>query len=152
LGALVVQKSTGHILVGNHRYKAAIALGMSELPVHYVDVSDEQATKILLADNAASDLSVWDEDLLAELLTDLEDLEGSLMEAPLPEPELSSKMNMTGKGAQLTLIIPISDFGLLEDAITATGFQNDRSRAFREILESYVNKKKITKICEAKRA
>jgi ParB-like chromosome segregation protein Spo0J len=27
LGALVVQKSTGHILVGNHRYKAAIALG-----------------------------------------------------------------------------------------------------------------------------
>jgi len=70
-GALVVQKSTGHILAGNHRWKAAKAAGLTELPVTYVDVDDEKARRILVADNRLSDLGTYDEAQLAEILKDL---------------------------------------------------------------------------------
>jgi ParB-like chromosome segregation protein Spo0J len=49
-GACVVQKSTGHILVGNHRWMAAKQSGLVEIPVFYVDVDDERAMRIALAD------------------------------------------------------------------------------------------------------
>lgn len=70
-GALVVQKSTGYILAGNHRYLAAKAQNMSQVPVLWVDVDDQQALKILLADNRTNDLASYDDTRLAELLAEL---------------------------------------------------------------------------------
>ena len=67
-GACVVQESTGYILVGNHRYQAAVHSGASSVPVIFVDVDDERALKILLADNRLADLATWNDHALAELL------------------------------------------------------------------------------------
>jgi len=68
-GACVVQRSTGHILVGNHRYLAAVAEGLAEVPVVWVDKSDLDARRLLLVDNRSTDVSAYDEDLLSILLT-----------------------------------------------------------------------------------
>lgn len=76
-GALVVQKSTGHILAGNHRYLAAIEAGADEVPVIFVDVDDEEAKRILLADNRTADLGTYDEQQLVELLQSLDDTSGT---------------------------------------------------------------------------
>jgi ParB-like chromosome segregation protein Spo0J len=70
-GTLIVQRSTGHVLVGNHRMKAAAMAGLSELPVQYVDVTDEEALRILLVDNRANDLATYDEAELADVLKEL---------------------------------------------------------------------------------
>lgn len=70
-GAIVAQKSTGYILAGNHRYMAAKKKGAREIPVAWVDVDEDQAKHILLADNRTSDLGGYDEELLAELLQDV---------------------------------------------------------------------------------
>lgn len=70
-GALVVQKRTGHILVGNHRYLAARQAGLQQLPVLLVDIDDDQARRILLADNRTSDTAGWDETALVSMLKDL---------------------------------------------------------------------------------
>lgn len=67
-GVLVAQKSTGYVIVGNHRLRAARLLKMKELPVQYVDVSDPVARRILLADNRYSDLATYDEAALEKLL------------------------------------------------------------------------------------
>lgn len=67
-GALEAQKSTRHVLVGNHRLKAARQLGMEKVPVEWLDVDDDTAVRIMLADNRTSDLGVYDTDLLADLL------------------------------------------------------------------------------------
>ena len=67
-GALVVQKSTGYILAGNHRWKAAKEAGLKRLPVLYVDVDDDRALRILLADNRTNDLAAYDEPALAAML------------------------------------------------------------------------------------
>jgi len=67
-GALVVQRSTGFIVAGNHRYLAAKKCGINALPVLWVDVDDQTARRILLADNRTSDLATYDDEQLAALL------------------------------------------------------------------------------------
>ncbi|MGZ6067055.1 MAG: DNA methyltransferase [Polyangiales bacterium] len=70
-GACVVQRSTGHILAGNHRFLAAKKAGLTEVPVLFVDVDDRAAEKILLADNRTSDLATYDDEALAALLKEI---------------------------------------------------------------------------------
>ena len=67
-GALIVQKSTGYILAGNHRFVAGTEIGMEEFPVIFVDVDDRKALKILLADNKTSDDGTYDNSILFEVL------------------------------------------------------------------------------------
>jgi len=71
-GALVVQRSTGHILVGNHRWKAAREAGLPTVPVLYVDVDDARALRILLADNKTADAGSYNTSVLADVLKALE--------------------------------------------------------------------------------
>jgi len=67
-GALVVNRRTRQVLAGNHRLLAARELGMEKVPVVWVDVGDEQALRILVADNRTSDLASYDEAKLGEAL------------------------------------------------------------------------------------
>lgn len=75
---IVVQKSTGHILAGNHTYKAARALKWKQIAATYVDVDDDQALRILLVDNRANDLAAYDDPALADILKQLMDTEERL--------------------------------------------------------------------------
>ena len=70
-GALIVQRATKHILAGNHRWQAAKRLGMTKVPVIYVDVDDAQAVRILLADNRTSELAHRDPAALLALLDEV---------------------------------------------------------------------------------
>ncbi len=79
-GALVVQRSSRHVLVGNHRLRAARRLEMPEVPVAWVDVDDDRARRILIADNRSSDLASWDDEALIALLQSMGDLEGTLFD------------------------------------------------------------------------
>ena len=72
-GAVVAQRSTGFILAGNHRWQAARHAGATEVPVIWVDVDDDHALRILLADNRTNDLATYDDSALASLLQELAD-------------------------------------------------------------------------------
>jgi len=67
-GTVVAQSSTRHVLAGNHRLEAARRLGMTDLPVHWLDVDDATARRIMLADNRTSDLATYDDAVLVQLL------------------------------------------------------------------------------------
>ena len=67
-GAVVAQSSTRHVLAGNNRMEAARRLGMTDLPVHWLDVDDATARRIMLADNRTSDLATYDDEVLVQLL------------------------------------------------------------------------------------
>jgi len=67
-GTLVVQRSSGYVLAGNHRLRAARKLGIERVPVTYVDVDDDRARRILAVDNRSNDLATYDDDELIELL------------------------------------------------------------------------------------
>ena len=81
---IVVHKATNQILAGNHTFLAAKALGWDKIAATYVDCTEEQAMRILIADNRANDLATYDDTALADLLKDLahsEGLEGTLYDA-----------------------------------------------------------------------
>lgn len=93
---IVIQQSTNFILAGNHTWQAAKALGWTEIAVSVVECDEKSAKKILLADNRTSDLGLFDDSLVLELLEELDSWEGTgyntedfdkmdgLYESPLP--------------------------------------------------------------------
>lgn len=76
-GAIVAQRSTGRVLVGHHRLEAAKEQGATQVPVLWVDVNDQRALKIMLADNRTAELAHRDAEALASLLSEL-NLDGGL--------------------------------------------------------------------------
>lgn len=79
-GVVVAQRSTGFILAGNHRRRAALAEGLKVIPTAWVDCDDEVAMRIMLADNRIAEAAQRDPEALAELLSELaagEGLEGT---------------------------------------------------------------------------
>ncbi|HEY7822653.1 MAG TPA: DNA methyltransferase [Acidimicrobiia bacterium] len=70
-GAVLAQKGTGRIIAGHHRLKAAVERGADTLPVLWLDVDDETADRIAIGDNQTTRLGHWNDEGLAELLTDL---------------------------------------------------------------------------------
>lgn len=76
-GTIVAQRSTGHIIVGNHRYQAAVRAGMNKVPVVFMDIDDDHARRIMLADNRTNDVASYDDALLAQLLQTVPSLDGT---------------------------------------------------------------------------
>lgn len=75
---LAVQASTDYVITGNHTMDGMIAEGWEEADVIVLDVDDDTARKIVLADNRTSDLGGYDERALLTLLREVgEDLEGT---------------------------------------------------------------------------
>jgi ParB-like chromosome segregation protein Spo0J len=77
-GTIIAQRSTGHILAGNHRWQAAQQAKAKTIPVTWIDVDDDHALRILLADNRTNDLATYNDNALAELLKELQDTTGTL--------------------------------------------------------------------------
>jgi ParB-like chromosome segregation protein Spo0J len=77
---VLVQRSTGYIVAGSGRWKAQKALGATEIPVRYEDLTDAEAVAILVADNW---IPTRGRNLDAELLELLQELreEEDLFEA-----------------------------------------------------------------------
>lgn len=65
------------ILAGNHTYLAACSLGWESLQATTVDVDDEEAARIVLADNRLADLGAYDDVDLAAVLGDAGELTGT---------------------------------------------------------------------------
>ncbi|MGW1799182.1 ParB/RepB/Spo0J family partition protein [Streptomyces sp. NPDC001984] len=80
--AIVVNRGThtgrpGEILAGNHTWAAAKQLGWEQIAATWVDVGDEDAARIVVVDNRTSDLAGYDSELLADILDELPDLDGT---------------------------------------------------------------------------
>lgn len=123
-GAIVVQRSTGYVVAGNTRLRAARALGFDRLPVVWRDVDDATAERMLVADNRATDLGYFDADALAELLVSADDLAGmlygeadlELLGIVLPSPPTLADADSPAEGAELPGEGRIPDDGSLGPA------------------------------------
>lgn len=101
-GAPVLARAeTREIIAGHTRVKAARKIGMTEVPVRFLDLTEAEAHALALADNKLSELADWSEDLdavLAEIRDDGADLSGlgwsdeeivALLAPPAPGPSES---------------------------------------------------------------
>lgn len=90
-------KKTGRpneVLAGNHLLRAGLEIGLEQMLVHWLDVDDDEAARIVLVDNRASDKGGYDQELLAELLQDVPDLAGT----GYSEGDLRRLLNGLGEG------------------------------------------------------
>ena len=70
----IVVDADGIIIVGHTRHKAALKLGLIEVPVVYAEnLTDDQVKAYRLADNKTADYSEWDYNLLLGEFTDLKE-------------------------------------------------------------------------------
>ncbi len=74
---IVANKNNGEVLAGNHTLKAAKHLKWKEISVVWVDVDDDHAKRIVLADNRTNDLASYDGDLLLQVIQSLPDPMGT---------------------------------------------------------------------------
>jgi hypothetical protein len=72
----LVIDDAGMIIVGDGRYKAALLLGLKEVPVHVAKgLTQAQIKAYRIADNKTAELADWDYDLLVKELADLQELD-----------------------------------------------------------------------------
>ncbi|MFD9374625.1 ParB/RepB/Spo0J family partition protein [Streptomyces sp. NPDC059999] len=133
------------ILAGNHTAKAARQLGWGEIAVTWLDVDEDTAAKIVIVDNRTSDLAGYDTELLADILTDLPDLEGTgydraqldelLDNTSLPAPiELPSDGAGTGAAATVDYL----QWGYLQWSSTRVRITQDEVEFLNSLYKKYV--------------
>ncbi|MFD8529432.1 ParB/RepB/Spo0J family partition protein [Streptosporangium canum] len=76
-GTVMVQQSRMRIIAGEHRWRGAKAQGLEQVPALVIDVDDDTATRIMLADNRTAEFGAYDDQVLADLLRGLDDLDGT---------------------------------------------------------------------------
>lgn len=75
----IVVDAEGVIVCGHTRWKAALKLGLTEVPVHVAkDLSPEKIKAYRIADNKSSELATWDLELLPIELADLQGMDFNL--------------------------------------------------------------------------
>lgn len=142
--AVVYQESTKRILAGNHTWKAAKALGWKEIAATSIVCDDEQALRILLADNRSSDLATYDDKELMELLQEIANtnhqLEGTLFDGDDLDDlvfKLEGSLGFVGEGLSINE---------LKDTYENAEIRNLSLPYDREQIE--VMKKRLTKLME----
>ena len=74
---IVARKADGMIIAGHTRLAAAKQLQLETVPVRYLDISLEDAKRLALADNKLGEIADWDDEMLAQIISDFraEDLD-----------------------------------------------------------------------------
>jgi DNA modification methylase len=89
----IVVDEDGIIIVGHTRYKAALKLGLTEVPVHVaVGLSPAQAKAYRIADNQTATIASWDDDRLPLELMGLQEMGFDLALTGFSAEELLSLM------------------------------------------------------------
>jgi DNA modification methylase len=96
-GRIVVRDSTGKILAGEHRWRAAQEVGLTEVPIEQVECDDETAMRILLADNRTAEKAERQDEPLADLLESLETTQEGLTGTGYDGSDLDDLLDELGR-------------------------------------------------------
>lgn len=136
--SIVVNRGThaavkNEVLAGNHTFMAARKLGWESILVNVVDVDDDRARAIVLADNKTAENGTYDEKLIGELLAEVPDIASTgfrpeeaddlIAQATSAAQDVLSDLNSSG-----ALDINLGDSDAEEDASEDAGslsFYND---------------------------
>lgn len=130
-GSVVAQRSTGHVLAGNHRLAAAKQQGIGQLPVIWVDVDDDTARRILLVDNRLGERATWDYEQLALVLAEVQATDDDLSGLGWEQHELEALLGAEWrpptqddefheyeeKGARRTLSLSVDAWVVVDAAV-----------------------------------
>jgi hypothetical protein len=99
-GAVLAQASTGIIIDGEHRWRAAAHDGMPALPVLWLDVDDDTRDRLLASLNESVRRGINDESRLVKLLTGLAVTERGLRGTAFDGDDLDSMVRRLEAGGK----------------------------------------------------
>lgn len=138
-GTLTGRKN--EILAGNHTCKAARSLGWRKLNVTWVDVDEEHARRIVLADNGSTDDATYDVQILAELLEEQKKTVGNLVGTTYAD-EVLEKLRVEINTDPMANIDKIEDAPAGQDGINAYNkyvfFQSEKDFDIPELLPEMI--------------
>lgn len=146
--AIVVQDSTGYILAGNHTWLAAKGLGWTGIAAVRIDVDDDEARRIMLADNRTAELGGFNDENLHALLLGVQEMEGGLIGTgydddyveelfgimDLPSPIEIQRNRGEGEKVQGVVLT----WGYMQWKSTRVQITEDEVQALDEVLRAFV--------------
>jgi len=128
----ILIKKDGTIIDGHLRYKAALAIGLEQVPcILSDDMTEVQIKAFRLSVNKVADLASWDDDLLQQELISIKDEEFSLsflgfeINDFIEAPKLT-KLNIDAPSlAWVLMAIPLHDYGKIQSKIEEIGYNPD---------------------------
>lgn len=143
-GACVVQASSGRILAGEHRWRAAKAEGLTLIPVIYRDCDDHTALRVMLVDNETARHGEVDPEVVSTLLDTLETLEGTGFQADWleqldqeREQEQEKLVEDEQEKAEADEPPDDSHFGAVFAVIVQVGTEAEQEAAYQALAETY---------------
>jgi len=90
---IIARRSTREVIAGHTRLKAAQMLGLDKVPVRFVDLGEEEAHALALADNKLGEFATWDDRQLADVLADMARASVSIEDLGWSQEELEALLN-----------------------------------------------------------
>ena len=148
-GTITVQKETGYILAGEHRWRAAKQRGMAEVAVYVRDVGAVEGMRILLVDNELARQGTYDPERIHAVLEKVaeadEDLRGTgfdlqyLEQLEAEREEAEDLAREAAKPAAGNVVPEQADAGIstLYGVIVTMATEKDQERIFGELGKKY---------------
>ncbi len=70
---IVARSQDGRVIAGHTRLAAALSLGLDSVPVRFMDLDEQSANALALADNRLGEVADWDVDTLTDILQSLQE-------------------------------------------------------------------------------
>lgn len=93
---IVARTADGRIIAGHTRHAAAMSLGLRDVPVRFLDIDEQKASALALADNRLGEIATWDDEGLAAILEGLAAEDVDLDGLGWDEDELSGLLDSFG--------------------------------------------------------
>lgn len=68
---IVARTADGRVIAGHTRLAAALRLGLEDVPVRFLDIDEQLASALALADNKIGEIATWDDETLGQVLAEL---------------------------------------------------------------------------------
>lgn len=125
---IVVRSSNRMIIAGHTRFKASKKLGLDFVPCIFMDLNEEEARLLALADNKLGELADWHEGSLRQILDDINDPEIA-MDLGWSKEELTDLMDdvftVEPEPERINPIPEITDHDSIPENIEPTTKQGD---------------------------
>jgi ParB-like chromosome segregation protein Spo0J len=125
---IVVRTGSNEVLAGNHLLLAAKRLGWPAVAATFVNVTDDEAARIVLVDNRAADRGTYDDRELLDLLRELEVSEAALVGTGYGTDDLDDLAALVSEAEQAAVAEKATEDGAKGNAWESTDLKEYADR------------------------